>query len=379
MIFVSGVLVVPNLSYVNLLYVDQQQLRNVALDALKTMLLDPGDPVNWGSQEGFDPNSSDHLQRFGLASSAGDSFYVLDPDKVQRLDMNKQSPFWNCVEYDKMRDLLGLEGYGFSLRIFPPFNVTVSDKHFNFTNPPYSIDFKVEVFRHDGIPLANAAVNPTIIYSAKDGGNLSINAIHGETVFTDLLGTCEINETLQLNGDIMDLLVVLRVTVANIAIVIDIYHSFEDLAEFIKINYGTGDNVTLSISKEDYPFDQPNEADWIINIAGYYGPEDIEDLYSGGKKTSDMLTWGEGYKTWNRDIPGVISSDPTLVIFVLSCVPKGEGRTSILIVSSGPNYIGPEGFQFGGEQQGATLNLKRTVIISGMPYLVEMTLWKEAP
>ena len=38
MIFVSAALVVPNLSYVNLLYVDQQQLRNVAQETLKIII-----------------------------------------------------------------------------------------------------------------------------------------------------------------------------------------------------------------------------------------------------------------------------------------------------------------------------------------------------
>ena len=81
-IFVAAVVVVPNASNMNLLYVDQQQLRNVALEALKAMLLDTGYPVNWGSQDPFDQNS---IQRFGLAYSGTSSFYVLDPEKAQRL------------------------------------------------------------------------------------------------------------------------------------------------------------------------------------------------------------------------------------------------------------------------------------------------------
>jgi len=375
LIFGSAVLVVANLSYVNLLYVDQQQLRNVALTALKSMLLDTGDPVNWGS----DPNG---IQRFGLASSAGGSFYVLDPNKVQRLDI---------VGYDKVRDLLGLEGYGFSLRILPPFNVTITDRNFDFTEQQTSIGFTVKVLRHDGRPLANAAVYPTIIYSVEEEttGNVSVKSSTASTRFTDLLGRCEINELLTPpeGGRIRDVIAFLRVTVAGIETVVDIYHGATNPSEVIEIDYGTGDNVTLRIPEEEYPFDQPNEADWVCNVAAYYGQGDVLDMYSGTQDT-DKITWGEGYKTWNGNIPGIQSSDPALVIFVLSCVPKGLegegsgkgkgiGRTPILIVSPGPNHIDPEGLHFGGNISGPTVRIGRNVIISGMKYLLEMTLWKE--
>jgi len=390
MLFISAVIVVPNVSYVNLLYVDQQQLRNVALETLKAMLLDTGYPVNWGSieDEKFDPNSSEDLQRFGLASSAGGSFYVLDPNKVQRLDMEKQSPYWNCVGYNRVRDLLGLEGYGFSLSILPPFNVTISDKSFNFTKQPYSVGFKVKVLRHDGRPLANAAVHTTIIYSVKNEttGNVTVTGIPSPPVFTDSLGRREINIQLAPleDGGIKDVTAVLRVTVADIATVVSIYHSVSNLAEIIKIGY-IGDTVTLAIPEEAYPFDQPNEADWVCNVAAYYDQEDIQDMYSGGTPDTDKITWGQGYKTWNRNMPGIQSSNPALMILVISCVPKGEGdkgkgmgRTPILIVCPGPNYVEPKVLQFGGKPQGTTVKVQRNVLISGMKHIAEITLWKES-
>ncbi len=368
MIFVSAVLVVPNMSYVNLLYVDQQQLRNVALDAMKTMLFEPGYPGDWGSTL----NSPEDLQRFGLASQEMESFYMLDPNKIKRLNEKHQNPYWNCLEYDRVRDLLGLESYGFSLSILPPFNVTISDQYFDTEQP--SVSFKVKVLRHDGRPVANAAVDTTIICSTQDG----ITTSPTTTTFTDLLGTCEVYKTWEPDGNIKDLVAVLKVSVADIATVIDIYQR-ENVAEIIKIGYTPDENVTLSIPEEEYPFDQPNEANWVSNVAGYYGPGDVDDLYSGGKVSTDGITWGEGYKSWSRNIPGIQSSDPSLVILVVSCVPKGEGgRTPLLIVDPGPNYIEPEGFHFGGTPpQGTAVSVWRNVVVSGTTYLVEMTLWKE--
>jgi hypothetical protein len=77
----SAIVIIPNLSYVNLLYVNQQQLRNIALDTMKAMLLDTGYPNNWGSTYDFD---QDQVERFGLALAGSSSFYVLDSEKVQR-------------------------------------------------------------------------------------------------------------------------------------------------------------------------------------------------------------------------------------------------------------------------------------------------------
>jgi hypothetical protein len=51
-IFVGAVVVLPAMSFVNIQAVDQQQLRNTAINLLNAMLLEPGEPNTWGS---FDP------------------------------------------------------------------------------------------------------------------------------------------------------------------------------------------------------------------------------------------------------------------------------------------------------------------------------------
>jgi len=55
------------------------------------------------------------------------------------------------------------------------------------------------------------------------------------------------------------------------------------------------------------------------------------------------------------------------------------GRTPILIVRPGPNGIKPKGVHFNNKPFGTTVNVQRNVITSKMLYLVQMTLWKEAP
>ena len=150
-LFVAAVIAVPTLSYVNLLYVDQQQLRNVALETLKTILLDTGYPLDWGSDG--------NMERFGLALSESSSSYVLDPDKVQWLVENNSSEW---LEYETVRQMLGLQGYGFNFKIMPPFKVTIED----LSEPGLeNLHFVVTVTSNDGTPIPNADVKAIILHS----------------------------------------------------------------------------------------------------------------------------------------------------------------------------------------------------------------------
>src|SRR3989304_2800360 len=134
-IFVATVATLPAQNFVNMQAVDQQQLRNTALNVFNTILLDPGEPSNWGSMDPFYLNDF-RIEKFGLASSHDRELYALDPDKVQRLAIN--NPL-NYLDYNRARELLGLEDYGFNLRIIPPFNVTNIDGTSILTKTPLNV------------------------------------------------------------------------------------------------------------------------------------------------------------------------------------------------------------------------------------------------
>ena len=87
-IFMAAVYVVPSLTYVNLLHIEQQQMRNIALSAFKTILFDEGAPANWGAMHGTSMFSENDVRRFGLGLFSDPSLYVLDSSKVQRLANN---------------------------------------------------------------------------------------------------------------------------------------------------------------------------------------------------------------------------------------------------------------------------------------------------
>jgi len=365
-IFVSAALVVPNLSYVNLLYVDQQQLRNIALETLKTMLLDTGYPVNWGS---WDPFDQDDVQRFGLASSGSSSFYVLDSDKVQRLV--EDNPL-GSMQYDKIRELMGLNGYGFSVRVIPAFNVTWTknsevDRNLNFT---------IGVSLHDGRPTPGAIVDATIVYMTEKANEATLHFDYIEGISTDILGKCTIVETLDVppGEELKDIIVVFEATVADVATVIATYQKSTEFARILKI-VTVGENVTLTIP----PDEQPNDARWVDNLIVFSG--DLESgfeavsLHNGTRSNDDKLTWGLGYKVWERSFKDLKRNKPIILIGNIWSVQQEEGRRSHLVMS--PSLQGYSLYYGCSEPSGTTVTVDRNVIISGMTYLVEMILWKE--
>lgn len=368
-LFVAAVIAVPTLSYVNLLYVDQQQLRNVALETLKTMLLDTGYPLNWGS-DNF--NQSD-LERFGLALSESSSSYVLDPDKVQRLVENN-SLGW--LEYETVRQLLGLEGYGFSISILPPFNVTMKE----ITSPdPKNQEFEVTVKFNDEKPIPNAVVEAHVVYSyLVDPGETEYDnkyAIHytqGKEI-TNELGKCNVQTQIDdpLGRVQPNFVIIIKTTVADITTITMMYQEGsppDDIAE-IEI---VGDDMNLS-RPEKY---DPNAAIWICDVA-MITEDGLIHLYNGTK--DDKLNYGSK-DLWGKTFNGLKSMNPVFMVFDFNTVEKKGGRSSTLLVGPYPNHMGSRVTHYGDARQsssGGIVKLQRAINISGMTYIVELVLWKE--
>lgn len=369
MIFISAVLIIPNLSYVNVLYVDQQQLRNIALETFKAILLEPGYPANWGTMAPFD---QDEVQRFGLAHPSSPSFHVLDSNKVQRLV--KENPM-GYIEYDKVRELLELEGYGFSLSILPPFNATWTKN----SEDDQKLDFTVRALQNDGKPVRpKANVDATIVYATKKGNTAMLYLDFGRNL-TNPLGECTITKTLNvpLGEELQDVIVVFRVSVADVAAVMATYQKrqSEGFAEIAGVNI-VGDNITLTIP----PDAQPKDARWVDNLIIISGGT-VTFLPKGTRSNDDKLTWGEGYKVWERRFKGLESYNPVLIIGGIWAVEEDEGRAELLVVGPYPNLLGSRVLQYG-DASGARsatsiVKLQRAVIISRMTYIAEITLWKE--
>lgn len=370
-LFLVAVVEVPNISYVNLLYVDQQQVRNIALDTLKTMLLDTGYPENWGSTNDFD---SEKVERFGLALAGSASSYVLDPNKVQRLIVGNSAGF---IKYEDIRAKLKLQGYGFTFRIIPPFKVIVNDEDFDGESNPLGLDdlvqgIEVFVANNAGQPVPKALVYATLVCLLNDVEHTLYVAKASNS--TNPVGKCTIKPDIPTGSSgILDFVIVFKVTVADVTTITSSY--FEGFSEQRVINASiVGDNITLSIPEGPGWEKDSAGARWVNNVA-IVNENEVWNMYKGTKSNDDKITWGGTYWGWSMMFSGLSYSNPLFMIFSLS-VPNP--RRSFL-------FMGPEANSKGfrvvscGDPKGASpiVTAQRCVIISGMVYTAELTLRKE--
>lgn len=360
MLFVSAVIAVPAISYVNLLYVDQQQFRNVALEALNSMLLSMGYPLEWGSDTPFDESA---IEKFGLALSPSSSFYVLDPDKVQRLDVNNPS---GSLNYETMRTVLGLQDYGFNIKITPPFNVNAIKK----SGVP-SLLYEINVTFNDGRPIPNAHVEAAILYVKNKQDIFNTETENS----TNLLGRCTIGKVLP--SGVTDYVVVLKATVADLATVTSTYmegfgHQHTTNASII------GENISLSIPEGQGWEKGSSGARWVESIV-VVSADGTWNIYNG-TKDDDIIQWSDSKNgwAWSRIFTGLSYYNPLFIIFNLS-VPNP--RQLVLFVGPYTTAGGYRIFSFGSSYvqspSGGALKLSRSVEISGMTYIFELLIWKE--
>jgi len=377
-IFISVVFISPSLSYANILYIDQQQLRSLAVETLKTILLGTGYPTTWGAQDPFDPNN---VQNFGLASADSSSFYVLDPDKVQRLV--KDNPI-GYIEYPRMRKLLGLERYWFNIRIVPPFNFTI----LNAQVAPPQISFEVKVSLNDGRPVPNGKVNAVIFYTTQGRGQGQgdkgeerswVFSEKVNDVSTDARGMCGIERMLTPPGQISDVMVLFKVTVADLTTLFVTFQ--DDRPDDIAYVNMVSDNVILSMPDNPPP---PRDARWVDNVIMFsWDTDTIMFLHNGSipRLNEDKLNYGS-YKVWTRTFNELSNHNPALLIFNFWAVDIGENpaRRSVLIAGPYPNWLGYRVIEYGGTSpQGYTaVKLYRNVVVSGMTFNAELSLWKES-
>jgi len=375
-IAVSAIIVIPNLSYVNLLYMDQQQLRNIALDTMKVMLLDAGYPANWGTTGDFDPD------RFGLALAGSSSFYVLDPDKVQRLVVGNPT---GVIEYEDIRTKLKLQGYGFNFRIIPPFKVIVNDIDFDGESNPITLanlTSGVEVFvtYNVGSPIPKASVEATLFYVLDRSDFTTTKASNS----TNALGNCilnlsDFNPGIQDPYDITDFVIVFKVTVADLTTITSSYmEGFE--AQHVMNASIVGENITLAIPEGTGWESGSKGSRWVDNVV-VVNEEGVWIVYNGTRSQEDQIRWSESKDSWgwSRLFSGLSYLNPLFIIINLS-VP--QPRRLVLFLGPDPNWKGSRVEAYGdpsGAVASSAVKVQRDVIISGMTYIAELTLWKESP
>jgi len=355
-LFLFGVVVLPNTSYVNMLYVNEQQLRNKALDLLESMLLDEGYPENWGTATNFSQND---VGRFGLALSNGSS-YELDPDKVQRL---RNNPLGN-ITYERLRNLLRLQGYGLKIMVEPAFNVSVRDLA---PTQPHNLTYEVRVTHRDGTPIPKASVEALILYSIKTHGSDYTLGCENASFLTDSLGKCTLQQTL--DDDVSCAFVVWEVQVAELS-VLTVTSKGEAPDDVAQINM-VGDYIILTKPKTIPNGDVKIQSIMILTSEGKQ-----QVIYNGTHGSEDQINWGSKDE-WTKMFPGLKDKKPKLIILNAIVPENASGRVGKLAIGSPSFALEGEALSYGGVPPGATATLERAVKISGSNYVFRLVLWKE--
>ncbi len=374
-IFVGTVITVPaTINFTTFQAVDQQQLRNTATNVFEAILLGPGSPSNWGSIFPFDQAN---VNEFGLALDNQFSRFVLDTDKVQRLDPKGMG----FISYSYVKDLLGLQNYGFAFSLFRPFNV---DWDIEWTNQN-NIHLSVNVTRtEDGSPIPGAIVNANIIATAtnpnkKDQPTLNVSEIY-HTAYTNLLGYAEIDETIAIPSgySLEKAIAFMHITVSGMETMVV---ASKDTAAQDCLRISTfEDTVGLTFWDQEY-YNETNTPNGERKIEAIYGYDFKSLMLLHEGEQHDVVTQGAGYDSWSRTFPGLNSINPPMLVFVISVpVGKGEGGRQLVVVA-GPFSFDQsnEIFTYGPGSIAANIltSLRRFVVIDDMTYVAELVFWRE--
>ena len=372
-IFVGAVVALPAINNSTFQAVDEQQLKNTALNVLDSMLLGTGSPANWGSDHNIE------ITEFGLAYSSSLSKYVLDSDKVQRLDIN--NPYHLLPE--QVQDLLNLQGYGFNITFYRPFTtipLLQIDREKN------EVNFGATVYRtQDGTPVPNAEIKVTLFQCSLDANGKIIL----DPYKTDPTG--KFYDSIEIGEGILSVIAIMEITAGGMSTIVTAQDAYVNLDDFIQINT-SGDLVTLYIRDED---ENTLEDKFLIQPSSRV-VTDVWAYSSGNLISLDIGTSGHvnfGSKICEFETPGLSELDATaLMIRIEVNIPKSIQRElgmpdDIPSAHAIPVYIVGAlsydsvekilDFGYNPQADSIVVTMRRFALISGMTYIVELGLWKE--
>jgi len=186
-ILVASSVIVTTMPSAQLSASDKEQVKIAAEKVMTQVLLNSGQPPNWGSDTSI---SESNLQDFGLAKyhESTREAYVLDPDNVQRLDSGNPlyispSVVAHLLNLDATAPQLNLaNSYGFTLDIHPLLKVQISP----LPSDPDSYNVTVSS-EYQALPVVNAQVTAMLYYP--EGATINYQTASGTTHFN---GSCSL-------------------------------------------------------------------------------------------------------------------------------------------------------------------------------------------
>jgi hypothetical protein len=355
-IFVGTVVALPAINNSTFQSIDQQQLKNIALNVLNTMLLGVGSPANWGS----DPETE--IEEMGLAYSSPLSKYVLDSDKVQRLDPDNPYP----ITREQMRGLLNLQGYGFNFSLYRPFTAETT---LNIVDD-YALDFSVTVTRtQDEAPIPNAKVRATHIVTGSAVEELMPILVN--EYLTNATGI--VKDTVTTDFTILSAISVLEITVAGMKTTV-VVQSNDWIQDYLGMNT-FGNDIVIS-TRDILESGDIHAVVKIIDGWAYKSGELFDIPVEKGK-----ITFGEGHETHTITYPDLQILNPSALIIKAEINLWGDTASFVPVYIVGPYSLdsAEEVFNFGYEPQPGDIivTARRFVVISDMTYIADIALWKE--
>lgn len=180
-ILIASAVLVPMMPQTAVNISEINQLKMAAQKIMAQLTLNPGNPPDWGSNITITSNG---LTAFGLAKyrEIARAAYVLDPDKVQRLDSRGvPSPLY--MPPSRIVELLNLgHDYGIRLEFVSALNINLSVREEN------GIIVKVNVTSEYSSPIAGVNITARV-FSLQNGQIIKSSTSNS---YTGIDGTCTI-------------------------------------------------------------------------------------------------------------------------------------------------------------------------------------------
>lgn len=340
-------------------YVSETTLQTEAEKIVDQLLLNPGDPPDWG----VNAVCPSDIRVLGLASSQGGP-YELDANKLIRIYESSVGNLtgFSQLDLDSVAKLLGIYGkYGFSIRITPVLNVSVRARSEN--------SYEVSVKTHEQLPVANAKVRGLLIVPRVEG-NAVIYYVEEAEAYTGYDGRVLLNLTTGVEG-------VGRV----LSVYVDFY-GIKNVA-ITEISGSTGYGVIVGNSL------YVGHIEGVLNETGVskrgggaihlrpealviITPESIDDIIlTEGKLlpiTPNLVSARPYYKFELEGVErGVVA-----VLFVV----KNQGRYMLVVAKCVYNNLQVGVPLISTSHAARGVHVRRIVNISGFYYYFDFTLWR---
>lgn len=364
LIFTILSFLLPTLSY-RAIYTFEGQLQLEADKIVNQMLLNPGDPSDWGITAVY-PND---IRIFGLALNRGEA-YELDANKLIRIYENQIENLTDktIINTETIAKLLGIYGrYMFSIRLMPALNIT--------THEVSEYIYKTIIKTHEGIPVPNVKVRAIFLTAYIDNVGEENATFYVEdeiTTITNYKGEAFLNFTSlisEVNGK--DLIGWALIIYAD-------FYGMKSISIFTgesdEVFHGIiiGDDLYVGYVEEilNITVNRKKGAIFLYPAAALITPDAIENIIlSSGKLLP--ITPGSARPYYKFSLEGLEDKAIAAILVV-----KNRGSYRMVIAQRAYNNLEVGAPSILRSPVARGVHIRRVVTINGFMYYFDFTMWR---